>query len=631
MNASGALLESQSNKSVKSTSFDPSLGDEGMDFGAQPSDFGAQPSTMSRNTTALFQREHPANDCLVEIIPEGSVYSYFLFMPTIEHRRDEHKRLFTPLTMYAIILIGVNFVMQFGLLLVVGSWIMTRHSEWVGSIAYLKHEAWYHLGAMPYNKPPGKCRTADSPLCFEHHGQISCAPPGIHMLGEWDILDTDGDGLWTRDEASEWGLREEVNCKYNLDLLALYDSVTSSLNKSHALSERRDRKLMSGDGIHKAYLDWYRHKPLLCMYGDADMCGNLFQRGFFDVALKDGAMRAFKDPTTAMRYCERILRHECSHMMPGTYTVWRLLSNQQCGEKRFSQGIYENPNDFGQDDTIPTPVLSVDFKKREIYQTTQKLPFQMFLTILLVTFTSVMYLEWKSMMKCFVWALYFPVDKPQDGDSRAVSRSAVEYRRPSNPLKGIDEAALERGLTTSISEEDSSEKAQIKIKAVRRDHRWLIAFVTALRMLLWFFLLYSGIMFLTGAPKYLNLIFDALSLVFIFEIDELLYRNMIRDEFAKEHLEILPMFVKSPFWVAKHKVWADLMSLAGIVCFSMLIVWTYTTVELTPLFKSLSCVCLQDGPWCHEATKYSKEWWDHYWSSVFPKANDLIDGLSDYS
>lgn len=577
----------------------------------------------------------------MELNPEGSVYSYFLFMPVIEQRRDATKRWATPLTMLAFMLVGVNLVMQFGLLSVVGAHIIKRHSEWVGSIAYLKHKAWYHLFPMPYNKPPGKCRTAQSPLCFDIGGQISCSPPSVQVLGDWNVLDTDGDGVWTRDEASDWETREEVNCRHNLDLLALYDSVTHSLNRSHVLEDRRDPKLRSGQGINKAYLDWYLHKPLMCMYGDEDMCGNLFTRGFFDAALKLSPIRAFKDATTAMQYCKRILRHECFTILPSTYKVWRLLSNQQCGEKRFGQGIYQDPRDEEKDFVIPTPVLTVDFKKRETYEVTRGLPFRLFLTILLITFTSVMYLEMKSMIKYFTWTIFFPADKEALKSDRHVSRQAVQLLREpqfsarSSLRQSARAAASQQPSIADETVEEASQSVEdglsedtvYKINMVRTDHRCMVGVITVLRMCLWFFLLYSGVMFLTGAPRFLNLIFDALSLVFIFEIDELLYKNMIREEFVKEHMEILPMCIPAPSWTSKNKVWIDITALFGVVMLCIIIVWTYCSVELNPLYNSLSCVCLSDGPQCLEATKYSKAWWDTYWTTTFPKANTLIDRL----
>merc|ERR1719456_1336681 len=83
------------------------------------------------------------------------------------------------------------------------------------------------------------------------------------------------------------------------------------------------------------------------------------------------------------------------------------------------------------------------------------------------------------------------------------------------------------------------------IFAVRTDHRMMVLTVTTLRICLWFFLLWSGIMFLTGQPRYLSLIFDALSLVFIFEIDELLYKTMLRHEFKMDHLGIDDLKVRN--------------------------------------------------------------------------------------
>merc|ERR1719456_1511323 len=85
-----------------------------------------------------------------------------------------------------------------------------------------------------------------------------------------------------------------------------------------------------------------------------------------------------------------------------------------------------------------------------------------------------------------------------------------------------------------------------EIFAVRGDHRFLVFVMTVLRLMLWCFLMWSGIMFLTGPPRFLTLIFYALSLVFILEIDELLYKTMLRHEFTKDHMDIEAM--KVPQW-----------------------------------------------------------------------------------
>merc|ERR1719271_195395 len=96
----------------------------------------------------------------------------------------------------------------------------------------------------------------------------------------------------------------------------------------------------------------------------------------------------------------------------------------------------------------------------------------------------------------------------------------------------------------------------------------MVLAMTVLRLLLWVFLLWSGTMFLTGKPRYLNLIFDALSLVFIFEIDELLYKTMLRSEFKKDHLLIADMRVPTLTQIkGRTSVWTSILELLVVILF----------------------------------------------------------------
>merc|ERR1719230_771960 len=100
--------------------------------------------------------------------------------------------------------------------------------------------------------------------------------------------------------------------------------------------------------------------------------------------------------------------------------------------------------------------------------------------------------------------------------------------------------------------------------------------MTVLRLLLWIFLLWSGIMFLTGTPRYLDLIFDALSLVFIFEIDELLYKTMLRHEFKMDHLTIDDMKVANlhgGMLSGRKTVLMDILAFVSIILVACVIVY----------------------------------------------------------
>jgi len=555
--------------------------------------------------------------------PEDSVYSYFMFVPPVDQRRT--KKHITPLIFFASILVAVNFAMQVTLLTVVGNHIMHEHNEWMSSMVRVKNFAWYHIFPMPYNAPPPVCRGQDKSLCSDTGDGLSCSPPSARVLSNWDLLDTDGDGVWSRAEAEDKHLQEAILCDFGADLLSLYHNVARQLNASHALKGRRNADLFSGNSVHKAYFDWYMHKPLLCQYGDADMCGPLFQWGFFDEALLQQTSPEFEDVSLALTYCTHLLRHECYKIMPSTYTVWRSRSEKQCGSKVYGQSMYTPPEIQGNAiETISSsvPMLTVNFKMQTTYEHTKTIPFRIFLWVLIITFLSVMFLEMRSIYKTLAWTYTFPADTQEHGlDGNIVGQDAVRIEVDGNDHVGVDEDGKKYHVASAKS-----------IHAIRTDHRVSVIVVTVMRMTLWFLLLWSGVMFLTGQPRYLSLIFDALSLVFIFEIDELLYRTMLRHEFKVDHMTIADMRVRNlqgGSLSGQKSVLNDIFMFLGIILFGSCIVYTCCTVEFDPIIDALSCLCSKDGPRCLDTQQFGKTWWDNYWSSTFPAANLIIDRLAN--
>jgi hypothetical protein len=659
--------------------------------------------------------------------PEESVYSYFHFLPPIDQLRT--KRYITPLIIFAATLVAVNFVMQSGLLFVVGRYIMSEHVRWVETLVHLKYHAWYHIIEMPYNEAPPRCHGKRSSLCWEHGGGdgIACAPKSVEALSRWQLLDKDGDGVWSRTESRDEDLAEVFQCDYNVDLPLMYDTIVHHLNRSHMLRKRRDSNLFSGEAVHKAYFNWFLHKPVLCMYGDADMCGSLFHKGFFDEALLQQPSPVFKDVASALKYCNKLLREECFDILPNTYRVWRFVSSQQCGEKIYGQSVFHSPaasEDSDPDsDLVSMPIVSVDYKKYEEYQSTKTIQWRLFLCILLVTFLSVMAEEARSIFKVVCWTITFPRDEDGDrgivnsaGEKCIVGPEAVEIEhreredfrieedtpayidyiegtlynadvRGSNEIETEDQAQAEcseeekclgyleqsRGgfcllypgdtfysagkpgswvKSVKVKTQASREVTRQCIYQTRTDHRIAVLIVTIFRYGLWIFLLWSGIMFLTGRPRYLSLIFDALSLVFIFEIDEVLYRTMLRLEFKNDHALIEPLQVQhvhrwvqglecvrskpslqavaSKFnWIeGDHAVVFDMCVLFVIIGAAVFVVYTYCSTELNPLIDALNCLCNNAGERCYESQQFSKYWWDTYWSTTLPAANLIIDQLA---
>merc|ERR1719454_1121708 len=97
-----------------------------------------------------------------------------------------------------------------------------------------------------------------------------------------------------------------------------------------------------------------------------------------------GVSRLFNDTQSALNYCNHLLKSngQCETMLPSTYRVWRVETNERCGAKTYESVVYTNPGD----PTDHRSVLEVDFSHRQDYEETTHTHFKLFLWVILVTF-----------------------------------------------------------------------------------------------------------------------------------------------------------------------------------------------------------------------------------------------------
>lgn len=597
----------------------------------------------SDESTHLLKRTEDSEN-FYAIRPLGSVYSLLLFVPPVEQCRTG--RNCTQLIVFIIFLVCTNFVMQFGLLYVVGHHVVEEHETWVTSIANIDTPVWYHLhkaaGLFTPSNHEGtsrqesflqrishaqgakkKCRQSNT-LCEQAGSDDwSCAPASVLLLGDWDTLDYNGDGTWSREEANNETYREEVICSHGLDPVVLYDNILAVMKDSPGLANRLHPSLVDGSGMQKAYLDWFKGTPLMCMYGDADNCGVLFERGYFDEALRHGTFKPMSNLRTAREYCYELLSTQCEAILPSTYRVWKTQAAKQCGDKTYTPISYESPTH-----DADKMMLKVEYSAVSEYAKTRSWTFPIYVVLLLLTFYNTMWLEFKSIIKVFHWAWEFPSDPAgvDDATNRTtrVTYSADDDLPEEEGDKKIDFKHM-RSMVAFMKAHPSHGGSTPRIHSVRRDHRWLVLIVTFFRIVLWVFLLYVGTLFLTSDTKYLNLIFDALSLVFIINIDELLYETMVRVQIKDdhEHMEEMKIIRRSSIPVVQF----DLLMSFFLILSCVVVIMQYCTLELEPLSRALECVCDVSGPNCVEARTYDKAWWDNYWTHVLPQANKAINEL----
>jgi len=557
-------------------------------------------------TTSEAARLIPKDDETI-VRPQKTASSFFLFVPArigldVVHCFSGGVKAGSLTVIFALFLVVLTYVMQVSMLYAVGSHLVRRHSEWEQSV--------FHI---PEFGEKMDCAKGDS-LCHIIDGQYVCGPKAVQMMGLWDKLDVDGDSVWRRDEAAEPTLRAEMGCHYGLDTVILYNFLLNQLKREKLLTGPGlvHANLTSGTSIHKAYFDWFKGDAIICGYGDEDMCGHVMKKGVFDAPMeRPGVSEVITDTRSAWSVCFDLLKSggRCESMLPSTYRVWRTQTVNHCGEQDFKSVQFENPHDK----TDIISFVDVDFRKREEYAETDNWRFLVFLWSILVSFYATLVFELRGTIVLLMWVLHF------------------------------DDITL-HGNHTQGKEQDIEGDVDIdgNVSGISSSHRAMCGLIVLAKFALLGFIGYTGYTFLTSSTNYMNLLFDAVSLVFIIQIDAVLY-NTLAGPRAKSLLEgIEPMHVRGKeqgywlgydwpllrFYMERNPHVRDMFWALTVIVFVTLLSFFHYTKELIPIREALECACHVEGAQCFEATHYSKEWWYEYWTEVVPKARADIRRLN---
>jgi hypothetical protein len=533
----------------------------------------AQASSPTERT-ALIAGMDRQEERYYKLKPSESIYSFFIFMPPVEYRATGRRCNFV--LCFALGLVILNIIMQAGLMFVVSRDSMHREDSVMKRLIHVP-PPWYQvhkkLMAKPSTGGAAGCVPMDT-LCTHVGDQISCAPKSIGLLQHWDELDVDGDGIWSRTEVENQTHREDIRCRFGSDPLVLYGSMVTNLQGQPSLDGRLHPNLEEGKEIHKAYFDWYQGEPLLCRNLDEDSCGNLFQDGVFDEAIRTGApfTPEINDLQSARGYCSSLLHERCNQILPVSFHTWKVDAMEMCGTKEFSSVPYDSP-----DKDPNNGMYRVKYQAPAEYQKYRSWIFSGYLATLLLTFFCTMLAEWKDIYRTMLYCIQFP---------------------------------------------------QLRGGANDYFQRFSVILLTLLRIGLWIFIGYGGTLFLTSKTDYLGMIFDALSLAFIITIDELIYATMLRSPLKSAHQELEALVLhRRKWWLSVHCLEAIMLIL--VVGAAAFVAYSYQMQELKPIAEALECLCSAAGPKCHEASIHSKDWWDTYWAETVPKASLKIDRLFD--
>lgn len=556
------------NRSFHSADPESIHGRRGSSFGARDISAGVVDDT-----------EEPYTD----LEPSEDVYSYMMFIAPTEQKKEGTTNTMDVLTAYLLLFLAIAF--QAVLLYAVFSRVVVKTEEWRGDITDFGGGGRGTFMIPSFGEMKGGCSDGSS-LCMQNDdGIVTCAPPSVQLTSRWDELDLDGDGVWTRDEAIT--AREEIKCKYVVDSVEVFDVfVKTVINREKFIWVHPDVK--EGEAIAKPYFTYASGDIALCGYRDQNMCGNLLQRGFFDAALEFGTVpRVGTTADSAMDYCRDLLQPGgfCDVTLPSTYTVWKVGSAQECLAPEFESFIHTHPKT-----NSTRSFVVVDYEARTNYERTQAPLFVVFLYIILCLWVCTMVAEVKAILILFQMVNSFPSDK-------------------------------EFGENAVLAEEDADGEVRYTIQGISHSHRVQTLIVTTIRFGMVLMLTWVGCSLLLKSPSYMNILMDAVSLVFILEIANMLYVQILRPPVRQQVQNISPMSVRLVGLdvFTRRPQLMDLMWLILVFVLVAVIMYHHYTKTINPLYEALQCTCLKVGESCHEASHFGGKFWRDYWKHKTPQ------------
>lgn len=525
--------------------------------------------------------------------PAEDVYTYFMFITPTEKKKEGHYLTMDTLMAYMLVLLNIFF--QGVLLYAVFNRVVVKTSDWRNDITDFGGAGISPVHQHAFLGEPDKAKCNDgSSLCVaDEDGVMTCAPPSVQLTARWDELDLDGDGFWTEKEVME--AREDLKCKYVVDPVEAFEVFRKTvLNREHIIWIHPD--LREGKAIHESYFRYASGDIIMCGYRDPNMCGNLMSRGFFDAALEFNTVPRVGNTTdSAFHYCRELLKPGgfCEITLPSTYSVWKIESAEECNDAEFEGAVYKHPKT-----QKPRSFLVVDYAARLEYERTQTALFKVFLFIILTLWFLGMCQELKRLLIVFSWIHAFPSETefPED--------EAVEE------LKEGDDVTYE-------------------IKGIGSFHRRSVFFVTSIRLVMLIILTVVGASLLLKSPSYMNLLMDAVSLVFILEIAGLIYAQVLRPQIRSQVESISPMTVRMVGWdyLNRRPALLDLVWLVGVIVVVAVVMHFHYQDVVEPLYEALKCTCLKVGDTCHEARAFDYDFWHDYWKVKTPKIFAIVKEL----
>jgi hypothetical protein len=513
-------------------------------------------------------------------------------------------------------------------------------------------------------KPSHFGRSWDEMCRYHHDKTLECTPPSFAFLDAWDDLDSNGDGIWSFEEAR--ADQANLGCRFGVSVDEMFrsackgivadaqDTASNSYNIPLVPAEIEKRK-----AIPRGYFEWWRALVVICATPDLHRCSGLVSKGMFDGAIRMAretqvTRGGVVDLDSALDFCQRLLMRNgiCEKTLPGTYLMYRSRASAKCGSPVYSLGgKYHNPYD----DRDVMHIMSIDYSTYSEYVMSSEFHFQVFLFLILLVWYVSLLAEFKQILELYDFtrnfkvnrhsalltaSMQFWVERNMTGKLEFIAKWLLPESKKMHGDHGTadDASSLMNDASGGTFSETFSvawrdmEGSRLKIKSHSRLHSNICWFMFATRFCTWFYLADVGTAFIIYIRDYEELLMNAVGLAFIVQLPEFLYvllvPDAVKDQLSEASTRPFPTSFP-PGSFGKHLLSPISWGLIFIPFCAAIVVFYNLVCNTRPFLEALECACYMEGDSCNAAPWFQKGWWDAYWQDLSKLAKHRSSWLDD--
>mmetsp|Transcript_7950 Transcript_7950/g.17664 ORF Transcript_7950/g.17664 Transcript_7950/m.17664 type:complete len:597 (+) Transcript_7950:71-1861(+) len=396
---------------------------------------------------------------------------------------------------------------------------------------------------------------------------IQCGLMAVDLLSDLSIVDLNNDTVWSEDEAEELQARWEGQWHQTAPVALVYEHVRNTAEE--------DLGTTFPAGLPMQQVLTYQWKLHLCAGWLPNLCGNYEARGILEGLLAEDEGQDLT-PSERISACRDVISNTCPQIFGPVYRWHSAVRGEICG---FPHRYWDSQR----------RILTTKFELFQSYVTGVAANdavasdfFAVFLWLMIVTWTLVMLVEFRSLLD---WWVVIGTKQLTHYEDEQRTQKVKSFTRDADNQLHINAISLGLKVYTVICH--------------------LIP-----RTILAFGLFHVGVKFLYITNDYASLLLNGIALGFLLDIDEMLYAAVVGPTDKRICADLADQRIYSSGWRfvecfrrinrVRHYVPVEIIATMGVVILSGSFMRQAFdgTHGKAAIAETITCLCQNEGPQC---------------------------------